>query len=51
MVLGLRSAVCREVRRAGSRGEVGVRGMRMGVVVEVVAIEMEGCRWVRVECV
>ena len=37
MVLGLRIASCREARRAGSRGEVGVRGMRIGVV-EPVAI-------------
>lgn len=31
MVLGFRIASWREVWRAGSRGEVGVRGMRMGV--------------------
>ena len=39
MVLGLRIASWREARRVGSRGEVGVRGMRMGEVVEVVGIE------------
>ena len=32
MVCGVRSAVWRAVRRVGSRGEVGVRGMRRGVV-------------------
>lgn len=32
MVLGLRIAVWIEVRRVGSRGEVGVRGMRIAGV-------------------
>lgn len=32
MVSGLRIASWREVRREGSRGEVGVRGMRIGRV-------------------
>ena len=36
MVWGFRIAVCREVRRAGSRGVVGARGMRKRVVVVLV---------------
>lgn len=43
MVGGVRSAVWRAVRRVGSRGEVGVRGMRMGVV-ELAAIGGDGLR-------
>ena len=35
MVLGTRMVDWREVRREGSRGWVGVRGIRMGVVVGV----------------
>lgn len=43
IVFGTRRADWREVRREGSRGWVGVRGMRMGVgVVEVVGIEVGG---------
>ena len=45
MVWGLRIAFWREVRRAGSRGVVGVRGMRVGVVVLVVMVAGKGGRW------
>ena len=38
MVLGVKTASWRDVRRLGSRGEVGVRGMRIGGV-ELDAIE------------
>ena len=36
MVWGVRSAVWRAVRRVGSRGGVGVRGMRIGLVFAMV---------------
>ncbi len=44
MVLGFRIADWREVRRVGSRGEVGLRGMRIGVVVAMMVL-LEG--WAR----
>ena len=36
MVWGVRSTVWRAVRRGGSRGEVGVRGMRIELVCAMV---------------
>ncbi len=38
MVLGFRIADWREVRRVGSRGVVGLRGMRIGVVVAMMVL-------------